>query len=202
MALTGLLFLIFLVIHLTENLFLFRGANYFNQYVETLRNTKLLVIFIEVGVISLLIIHLINGIYLTILNKKTRNKIYLNNSTNNTISSTSRPMILSSVMVFIFLIVHIRTFWYNFQVTQSGFNFFKLVDETKFGFGRPEITFFYIVSMLFLALFIKHGFESALKTFGVLNFTYKSMVGILVLLFWTVIPFGFITIVIYLGFNF
>ena len=46
------------------------------------------------------------------------------------------------------------------------------------------------------------GFESAFKTFGVMNYTYKSIIGMIALIFWAVIPIGFIVIVLYLGFNF
>jgi len=49
---------------------------------------------------------------------------------------------------------------------------------------------------------LKHGFESAFKTFGVMNYTYKSIIGMIALIFWAVIPIGFIVIVLYLGFNF
>ena len=111
-------------------------------------------------------------------------------------------MIISGTMVLIFLVVHIKTFWYNFQLREPNFNFYKLVSGTDFGFGRPEITLFYIISICFLSLHLKHGFESAFKTFGIMNYTYKSIIGMIALIFWAVIPLGFIVIVIYLGFNF
>ena len=202
MALSGLFLSVFLVVHLSGNLLLFYGADAFNQYVETLHNTKLLIRIAEVGLLSIFLIHIINGFYLTVINKKANKKEYLKNPTNKTTNLASRSMIISGTMVLIFLIVHIRTFWYNFQFRDPNFNFYKLVSGTDFGFGRPEITLFYIISICFLSLHLKHGFESAFKTFGVVNYTYRSIIGMIALLFWAIIPLGFVIIVIYLGFNF
>ena len=202
MALSGLFLSIFLIVHLSGNLLLFYGADAFNQYVETLHSTKILIRIAEIGLLSIFLIHIVNGFYLTLINNKANKEEYLDSPTNKTTNLASRSMIISGVMVLIFLVVHIKTFWYNFQLREPNFNFYKLVSGTDFGFGRPEITLFYIVSICFLSMHLKHGFESAFKTFGVMNYTYKSIIGMIALIFWAVIPIGFIVIVLYLGFNF
>tara|TARA_A100001011_G_C14022737_1_gene720167 strand:+ start:53 stop:712 length:660 start_codon:yes stop_codon:yes gene_type:complete len=202
MALSGFFLSIFLVVHLSGNLLLFKGAEAFNQYVVFLHSTKLLLRIAEVGLVSIFLIHIINGFYLTIINRKASNNRYLVSPTNKTTSLSSRSMIISGIMVLLFLVVHIRTFWVNFQLQAPDFDFYKLVSGNDFGFGRPEITLFYIICICFLSLHLKHGFESAFKTFGVVNYSYKSIIGLVSIFFWLIIPLGFISVVIYLGFNF
>ena len=62
--------------------------------------------------------------------------------------------------------------------------------------GNLPTAIFYIIAIGLIAGHIKHGFQSALKTFGIQE---KSKWGILYkvsFLFWGVIPFLFISIII------
>ena len=67
----------------------------------------------------------------------------------------------------------------------------------QFGYlGHTPTAIFYIIAILFIASHLKHGFQSALKTFGVLETSKWQVLNKLSILFWGVIPGLFILIIL------
>ena len=95
--------------------------------------------------------------------------------------------------------------WYSYQthLFYEGENYYDVVVRNEFGYlGHSPTAIFYVIAILFIGFHLKHGFQSAFKTFGVLanskwNFFYK-----LSIIFWGIIPclFIFIVLAIQLGF--
>ena len=75
--------------------------------------------------------------------------------------------------------------------------YYDVIMRNQWGYlGHTPTAIFYIVAILLIASHLKHGFQSALKTFG---FTEESKWKALYLgsiLFWGLIPLSFIIIVI------
>ncbi len=107
---------------------------------------------------------------------------------------------LTGSIIFIFLIVHLQTFWYQFQVQHDGGQFFNIVIDQKIGFGNIFVTLLYCLAMVLLSFHLRHGFQSTFQTFGVRYNKYGKFIEWISVFFWLIIPLGFLSIPIYFGF--
>lgn len=199
MAATGLLLCIYLIIHLLGNLTLFGGASAFNQYVLALSSIKPLVRVIEVLLALLFLIHIIYSFRVTIENRKAAGGRYTLQKAGEVSTFTSRFMPWSGVVVLIFLVIHLQTIWYRFQVEHEGGQFYQIVMSDQVGFGSLAFTLFYILALILLALHLRHGFQSAFQTLGIRYNKYSRLIEILAAIFWLLIPLAFLSIPIYFG---
>jgi len=115
-------------------------------------------------------------------------------------------MAISGTIILLFIIIHLRYLWYTYQshtFLDASETYYDVVLRDQWGYlGHKATSFFYILSIFFIGFHLKHGFQSALKTFGVSE---KSNLGILYkisFLFWGIIPalFIFIILAIQLGY--
>jgi len=200
-AITGVLLSLFLIIHLIGNLMLFGGEEVFNSYVFTLSGIKPLVRIIEVLLFLIFLGHIFSGFRLTLENKKAKPVSYKMSSDKNPASIQSRSMAVSGGLLFVFLIFHLQTFWYAFQKIHGvNANYYEIVMDSVIGYNNPLVAGFYIVALIFLAIHLRHGFESAFQTFGLSDSRYKGIVKKVAVLFWFIIPAAFISIPAYFGF--
>ena len=196
-AITGVLLSTFLVFHLMNNLVLFTGPDNFNKMVSVLESIKPIIRIMELGLLVIIVTHVINAIYLTVSNKKSASNRYTGSS--ETSSLNSRIMIISGTTILLFFIIHLRYIWYTYQVHLFAENetYYDVLLRDELGYlGHTPTAIFYIIAILFIASHLKHGIQSALKTFG---FTEDSKWRVLYsgsILFWGLIPFAFILIVI------
>ena len=196
-AITGVLLSTFLVFHLMNNLVLFTGPDNFNKMVSVLESIKPIIRIMEFGLLVIIVTHVINAIYLTVSNKKSASNRYTGSS--ETSSLNSRIMIISGTTILLFFIIHLRYIWYTYQVHLFAENetYYDVLLRDELGYlGHTPTAIFYIIAILFIASHLKHGIQSALKTFG---FTEDSKWKVLYsgsVLFWGLIPLAFILIVI------
>ena len=195
-ALSGLLLVLFLFFHLLNNFTLFYGEETFNSMVMFLESIKPLIRVMEFGLLGILSIHTINALRLTLSNQKAKGPKYQYNAQADVSSLNSRTMAISGSVVLLFIIFHLSYIWYTYQ-TMQGHNYYNILIQNKLGFlGHIPTSIFYILSIILLSFHLKHGFHSALKTFGISR---KDKLGILyhaAIFFWAIIPFGFIIIII------
>jgi len=204
MGTTGSFLIIFLIVHLIGNLTLFFGAETFNTYVLTLDVVKPLIRVIEIVLLLAFLLHIYNGIKLWYENKKAKpitNKV----STGSENSSIfSRTMVHTGSIVFIFLVLHLATFFYRF-------NFYDpegLADEHKYFdivvsfLQMPVYSLFYVLAVILLGFHLNHGFQSVFQTFGWTHKRYTPIVKSLGTLYAVVMAVGFASIPIYFLFFF
>jgi succinate dehydrogenase / fumarate reductase cytochrome b subunit len=199
MATTGLLLCLFLVIHLIGNLILFSGPDAFNLYVETLSKVKPIVRAIEIILSMIFLIHIFFGSKLTLENRSATPQKYKVNSAGENSSFFSRNMFIVGSILFIFLITHLSTFWYIFQNQHDEGNFYNIVMGNTVGFGNPIITTLYCIAMILLGFHLRHGFQSAFQTFGIRHNKYSGLIETIAILFWLIIPLGFLSIAVWFG---
>lgn len=189
-CLTGLFLCTYLIVHVAGNLLLFKddGGAMFDQYAETLPNI-LIIRVIEIFLFGVFIGHIITGTYLWLLNRRARPQNYRMNKQVENSSINSRTMFLTGSVIFIFLVVHMKTFWYTsrFQAGE-GFSMYGVVKEA---FSDPIYSGFYVVAMMLLASHLRHGFQSALQTLGLKSKKYTPLIEGVGILFWLVIPLAF-----------
>tara|TARA_B100001123_G_C14547465_1_gene724771 strand:- start:15 stop:566 length:552 start_codon:yes stop_codon:yes gene_type:complete len=180
---------------------LFGGEELFNNYVLSLTSLKPLVRFIEVILTIIFVSHIYNGYRLYFENKKAKPIVNKIKPGVDTATLNSRTMAVSGSIIFIFLVVHLQTFWYSFQKIHGvDANYFEIVMDSKIGFNNPLIASFYILALGLLAMHLRHGFQSAFQTFGLADFRYKRIIEMIAILFWLIIPITFISIPLYFGF--
>ncbi|GAB5417176.1 MAG: hypothetical protein Crog4KO_20420 [Crocinitomicaceae bacterium] len=115
MALTGLFLCLFLVGHLLGNLQLIfitgeEGQQAFNEYAYFMTHNPFIKILSYLTYISILF-HAIDGILLTIQNKKARPVNYAYNKPERNSSLPSRYMAILGTAILIFIIMHMSNFW-------------------------------------------------------------------------------------------
>jgi len=196
-AITGALLSVFLLFHLINNLVLFLGPEAFNQMVSFLENIKPLIRIMEFGLLAIFLLHVSNTILLTIKNKKANPDPY-NRPDKETSTANSRNMIISGTIILLFFILHLRYIWYAYQrhLFVDNETYYDVLLRNQIGYlGHTGTAIFYIVAILFIASHLKHGAQSALKTFGLLEKRWGFLYNVS-FLFWGVIPFFFIIIII------
>jgi len=201
-AVTGIFLCIFLLFHLGNNITLFFGSDIFNEMVKMLESIKPLIRIMEFSLLGILLLHIGNAIYLTKQNKENLLSKYDKGLLNNNSSINSRTMIVTGTVILLFLLFHLSYIWYSYQTHVVELTYYEILIQNKFGYlGHPLTALLYIISILLIASHLKHGFESALKTFGItqkskLNFLYNISI-----LFWGIIPSGFILIIVCIQFG-
>lgn len=199
-GLTGLLLCSYLVIHLIGNLLLFRndaGAA-FNTYAEILPQVVVIRI-IEVLLFAVFLFHIITAAYVWLRNRMARPMKYKVNRQSENSALTSRIMFLTGSIVFIFLVIHMRQFWFRSRYEAgSDFTMFEVVKST---FSSPIYTALYLVAFFLLGFHLRHGFQSACQTFGLRNVKYASLIEWVGAIFWLLIPLAFASIPIYFYFH-
>lgn len=194
MGATGLFLCLFLVVHLAGNLLLFipDGGETFNAYADFMSHSKL-VRLMEIVLFLGFLFHIVDGIQLTRENKRTRPIPYAVHR-NSGASWPSRNMGLTGVIVLVFLLVHLNTFFVKHRLLKEEMTMY---DSVLQAFSHPLYSLFYVFAMVLLGLHLNHGFQSAFQSLGLKPRRYTPLIQKSGIAFSVLIPFGFATIPIY-----
>lgn len=199
MAVTGSFLIIFLIIHLIGNLTLYFGEETFNGYVIALDAVKPLIRIIELVLLAAFVLHIFNGIRLWLENKRANPKKYKINVSSDNSTVFSRTMFVTGSIVFIFLVLHLATFFYRFNFSDPE----GLADHHKYydiviGFLQmPWYSIVYMIAMILLGFHLNHGFQSAFQTFGWNHKKYTPMIKSIGTIYAVVMAVAFASIPIY-----
>jgi len=198
-AITGILFCLFLLFHLVNNLVIYTGEENFNYLVSSLEKIKPLIRLLEVVLLTILVVHISNSVYLSIQSRKSGNQTSLSNVKKPNAPLSSRTMLFTGSVLFIFIVIHLSTFWFNFQLTDDHDAYYNMVTNSAIGFGNIFITMLYLVAMVILGFHLKHGFSSAIQTLGIKDTSIGKVVSTIGVVFWLFIPAGFFSIAFWFG---
>lgn len=169
MALTGLTWFGYLVLHLLGNLLLWTGPEQFNGYAKALGGNPLL-IPAEIFLVITLLVHVCTAWRVTNENNAARPQRYVVKVPGAGGSTfASRTMWYGGVMLFIFIVIHVWMFKFGDQSGPHGL--WGLVVRS---FKNPLITLLYLVAMVPLGLHLSHGFASAFQSLGALQPHWRS----------------------------
>ena len=143
--------------------------------------------------------HIYNSVSLSLQARKSGNVTTKSNIKNHNASLSSRTMLFTGSILFIFIIIHLSTFWFNFQNNHDHSAYYDIVTSSSLGFGNIFITLLYLVAMILLGFHLKHGFNSAIQTFGIKNTSIGKILSMVSILFWLFIPAGFFSIAFWFG---
>ena len=172
MAITGLALVGFVVAHLGGNLLIYLGQDQLNAYGYKLKSQPVfsLLWLARAGLLSIVLYHTYTGIMLTLQNRAARQYAYKKKTTLYA-SVGGRTMILSGLVILCFAIYHIL----HFTLIVADPSLQHLVDAqgrhdiysmVVLGFQNKLISFFYIISMIFLWLHVGHGASSVWQSLG------------------------------------
>ena len=195
MALSGLFLVSFLIVHLSINLLslssnpqLFNDASHFmatNPVIQTMQYV------LALG----FLIHIALGIVLTRMNYAARPQRYAYDRPGENSKMESRSMIITGILVLLFLILHLRDFFYviKFGVMPEGGDY-QLVSDL---FGVWWYTLIYVASFILLGFHLNHGFQSAFQSMGANNKTWSPIWKKVGSVFSIVVAGGFSLIALY-----
>jgi succinate dehydrogenase / fumarate reductase, cytochrome b subunit len=204
MALTGLFLILFLVIHLIGNLQLLKndGGEAFNVYARFMTSNPIIVTISYVNYACILI-HIIWALLLTMKNRSARGgETYA--IVKNSSPWTSRNMGILGTLILIFLIIHLRGFWYEMHwggiptVNYDGDEVKNLFVTVDAAYSQGWYVGVYVFSMIVLAFHLWHGFMSAFQTLGLNHKKYNPMIAFIGKAFAIIVPALFALIPIWM----
>lgn len=212
MALTGLFLCLFLVGHLLGNFQLFipgeAGRLQFNEYAQFMTTNPAVQILSYVTYFSILF-HAIDGILLTVQNRKARPVKYAYNRPSENSGWASRNMALLGTILLVFIATHMTNFWAKMHFTDMPMQGeLKDLHTIVLGFFNPAennlalvAAAFYALSMAAMSFHLWHGFQSAFQTVGVNHKRYTPIIKSVGYGFALLVPAAFAAIPLYLYFT-
>ncbi|HUM47559.1 MAG TPA: succinate dehydrogenase cytochrome b subunit [Chitinophagales bacterium] len=203
MSITGLFLCSFLIIHLTGNLLTLvpDGGLTFNAFTHFMENT-LLINIMEYVLFAGFIFHIIQALVITIKNQKTRPVKYAVSAGNQNSRWYSRNMGVLGTIIFIFLVIHMRNFFYELRFNEESFgtdangnvDLYKVVVVT---FAMLPYALLYFVAMFAMGYHLWHGFQSAFRSLGIMHKNYTPAIEALGKFYTIVITGGFMFLPVY-----
>ncbi len=200
MGLTGLFLCSFLVIHVSGNLLLFANDNgaSFDAFAEFMA-TNVLIRTLEIVLFAGFIGHILTGFIVWFRNRSARPQKYAANAAGDNSTWVSRAMFLTGSIIFFFLVIHVRTFWFvsRFQHEENP----SMYEIVRASLADPAYAALYVVAVALLGFHLRHGFQSAFQTFGLKHQKYAPFIHLLAMIFWLLIPLAFASMPIYFLMN-
>lgn len=204
MSLTGLFLITFLIVHLSGNMLLFKddGGEAFNLYAEFM-TTNPIVRLLSIILYSGVILHIVYSLILAMHNKSARPVGYAKARPEENSSWKSRNMGILGTIILIFLLVHMRSFWYVMHYgpiptkAYAGVEVDDLYSVVVAAFSQWWYSGFYVLAMIGLGFHLAHGFWSAFHTLGLNHRKHMPMIKKLSLLFSIIVPLLFASMPIY-----
>jgi succinate dehydrogenase / fumarate reductase, cytochrome b subunit len=208
-AFSGLFLVLFLLGHVSGNLLLFKddGGQAFNEYARFMTTNQFVQVLSIVTYASILL-HIIYTIILTVQNRKARPIGYAVSNAGDNSPWTSRNMGILGTLILIFLVIHLRAFWFrmhwgeipyvNYEGVGEIKNLYAVVTEA---FSHLWYVALYVISMLILAFHLTHGFRSAFQTLGLRHKKYTPAIETLGYFIAVVVPILFALMPIYMYFK-
>lgn len=170
MAVTGTIILGWVFGHMLGNLQIFLGQNKINAYAKMLADTPLLTWSVRIILGISLILHIWTGIRLFLENRAARPIPYAHPNTVQA-SVASRSMIYSGLLIFFFAAYHLAHFTFmivnpEYQTLTDLAGRHDVYSMIVLSFQNKLVSFFYMLTMLLLAIHISHGFASLFQSLG------------------------------------
>ena len=187
MAVSGLLFLLFLTTHLLGNLSIYGGPTAFVSYAERLHALGKILVLAEIGLIVALIIHVTTAVFLFFENRRARPVKYAVDKSGGGRTFSSQTMPYTGLLILAFVGVHLATFSHHI-VDQSTRNIFQIAYTV---FSNNIYLIIYTLGVLVVAFHVQHGLWSAFQTVGANHPKYMPFIKKASVVFAMIVAIGF-----------
>jgi succinate dehydrogenase / fumarate reductase, cytochrome b subunit len=199
-ALTGLAFFGFLILHLAGNLLVLIDADGFNAYSHKLIANPLLPLA-ELGLLAIILLHVYKTVTNFGRNLRARpagyaKKKWAGHTSRKSVASTT--MIVTGTIVLVFLTIHLAHFKFGtyYEDVRHGYrDLGRLVRET---FVQPAWVIWYLVAMTLVGFHLRHGIGSAFQSLGVEHPRYNAWLRALGIVLAVLVAGGFALIPIWI----
>jgi len=202
MAITGILMVLFVVVHLLGNSSIFIPGG-INAYAEHLHALPPLVWAFRLAMLVFIGVHIIFGTQITVENSSANPQGYAVKRQLKA-SFSSENMIWSGVLIALFVIGHICHFTAHLtpdivvnKLPDGGTDVFTMVVSS---FGHPVVVLLYVAAMIALFLHLNHGIQCFFHTMGWNNdctlaviTKAGTVVAVIFLLGYSIIPLSILT---------
>jgi len=206
MCVTGLFLAFFLLVHFLGNLQLFlpqeQARLQFNAYSHFLSG-NILVKVISYILYASILIHAMDGLVIILKNKKAGGG-YQTDGRGRASKWYARNMGLLGTLIFIFLVIHFKNFWYVYKfgsipTDEKGAKDLYTLVVTVFQQGWYVII--YVLAMAALGYHLVHGIHSAIRTLGLYHPKYVRWMKTMGIVYSILISAGFALMPIYIFFT-
>jgi succinate dehydrogenase / fumarate reductase cytochrome b subunit len=196
MAVSGIILVLYLVVHMIGNLKVFSGAEAFNSYSGWIRTVgepavpaQTVLNAIRIVLLAAVIAHIWAAFSLWKQARAARPIRYVSKKPVQQ-SYASRTLRWGGVIIALFIIWHILDFTTG-TVNAEGF------DSTPYerlvaSFSNPFVTAFYVVALILLGFHLRHGLWSAAQTLGQSNKRRERALNVFATVFAVVLIGGFL----------
>lgn len=198
MAVSGLIMLGYLVVHMLGNLKIFFGSDEFNHYAHWLRTIgepflhyEWALWIIRVVLVAAVVMHAVSAYQLSRRDLRARPTAYVHKKAR--ASYATRTMRYGGVILALFIVWHILDLTTGTVHTggfQHGHPYQNVIDTFSTWWGNVV----YIVAVTALGLHVQHGFWSAAQTLGVGNATRDRVLKTLSNALAVVLTAGFVSV--------
>jgi len=171
MAVTGLILILFVIVHLLGNSSIFLGPNGINAYAEHLHALGPLVWIFRLVMLSVFGLHILLGITLTLENRAATPQAY---AVKKRLRATfsGETMIFTGLILLAFVVYHLLHFTIHLIGPGVGVDADGRADVFTMvvtSFHSFFTVFLYVGSMVVLFLHLSHGVQSLFQTLGLSN---------------------------------
>ena len=180
MAVTGIIFGLFVLVHMLGNLKIYAGAESFNAYADFLREFgypllphESLLWIARIVLLLSLVLHVWCAFALVGRSHQSRGRFKRKNMVGGWNTFTARTMPVTGIVLLLFIIFHILDLTLGVSPAAAG-EFQGAVDGQHAAyqnlvesFSRPGVAIFYILAMVILFMHLSHGIWTASSDLGV-----------------------------------
>jgi succinate dehydrogenase / fumarate reductase, cytochrome b subunit len=172
MAITGLVMMGYVLVHMIGNLKMYFGAESLNTYAEWLRD--ILYPFLPHGwflwlmrpiLLLALVLHVHAAYALSVMNRKARPDAYQSKRHYTAVDFAGRTMRWTGVIVLLFILYHVADL--TFGWVNPDFEHGEVYNNVVASFSVWWVSLFYIVANLALGLHLYHGAWSMFQSLGI-----------------------------------
>jgi succinate dehydrogenase / fumarate reductase cytochrome b subunit len=167
MAVTGVIFIGYLLVHSAGISLVFLGPDVINGYAAKLREVPILLWGARLVLLPALIVHIYAAVCLTRLNQAARPQSY-RKAVPQKATWASQNAMFSGLVLLAFIIYHIAhlTFRWTHAEAFAGLGEFDVYGMMTKSFTSPFVTLFYVIAVCLLFFHLQHGIVASLRTMG------------------------------------
>jgi succinate dehydrogenase / fumarate reductase, cytochrome b subunit len=193
MAVTGLIWVAYLITHVLANLLVFQGPAKINAYSAFLHGTGGALWAARLVLIAALVLHVIAAVQLAERRHEARPVGYAAGRDPQVSTVASRTIRWGGALILVFLVYHLLQF--TIGTANPSFVEGDPYHNVAAGFHNPLVVVFYLIAMAFVGLHLYHGIWSSGRSLGMsppsprpLRRTLALVLGLLIWLGFSVIP--------------
>lgn len=193
MAITGLVWVAYLITHMLANLLVFQGPGNINAYSAFLHGTGAALWAARLVLIVALVLHVMAAIQLAERQREARPVAYAAGRKPQVSTLASRTLRWGGALILLFLVYHILHF--TVGTAHPGFVEGDPYHNVATGFHDLPVVVFYLIAMVFVGLHFYHGIWSSGRSLGVappspqpLRRKLALVLGLMIWLGFSVIP--------------